>query len=504
MLLEGGIRHNLIMGFNSYAFIFFFLPLIWMLYRLAAKNNGSAVLFLIGASLIFYAWHDPYLIVLLAFSLFINYAVAIKISSASANSGNASNRFFITGLIVNIALLSLFRLNAPSSYQTAFASSIYAGYPLALSFLAFQQIVFLSEIKNGNEERPSFLNYCLYMTFFPQLLAGPIVKPGYFFKQLLKDDFINVNWHYIPAGVTLFSLGLFKKTALADPVARFADSAFNAAQAGAMLTAAEAWSGALSFSFQIYFDLSGYADMALGIALLFGVQLPWNFDSPYKAESLIEFWRRWHMTLAQFAKDYIYAPLGGGKKGPMRQTFCLLAVMILTGLWHGAGLTFLAWGALHGLFLSINHLWRRFKPGLASRSQPVWKTWTKRAATFLVLTALWAVFRADSLATAASIWKSMAGLQNEVARGFNNVKIGEDRLWFLALVIWLAPNSREWMSRIFSDERFDSEKTAIQETRWASKFKWSPNEYWAAFSALLFIISVLQLPSGRAFIYFQF
>ncbi len=491
------------MGFNSYAFIFFFLPLAWTLFYLIARANGPAILWLVGASITFYAWNDPLLISLMIVSLLINYALALKMKVSAGKSSPPIKRFFITGVFINLTLLFFFKgmISNDAHYQIAFDSSLTTGFPLALSFMTFQQILFLAELKSGKTENPDFLNYCLYMIFFPQLLAGPLVKPQHFFQQIAEEKFFRIYWNYIPAGLTLFSLGLFKKVALADPIARFSDSAFNAAHLGATLTTGEAWSGALSFSFQIYFDLSGYADMAMGVALLFGLRLPWNFNSPYKADSIIEFWRRWHMTLSQFARDLIYIPLGGSEKGFMRQAFCLLTVMVLTGLWHGAGATFIVWGALHGILLCINHSWQRFFPDKTLANQPAWGVWIKRFATFMSLVLLWVVFRAENMDTALSIWKSMLGMQSDVANGFNNVKIGEDRLWVLAALAWLAPNSREWMTRFFS--AFDSSQNTNQTTL-NKKLEWRPNEYWAAFLAMLFIVALLQLPASREFIYLQF
>jgi alginate O-acetyltransferase complex protein AlgI len=493
------------MGFNSYAFIFFFLPFVWTLFYLIARTKGPSVLWLVGASIVFYAWNDPMLISIMGVSLLVNYAFALKMKPESTELPTPRKRFFLLGVTLNLALLSFFKLAASygGHYQVAFESSLQVGFPLALSFLTFQQILFLSELKNGNTKNPRFLHYCLYMIFFPQLLAGPLVKPQHFFQQFSDEKIFKIRWDYIPAGLSLIALGLFKKVALADPIARFADSAFNAAQAGAVLTTGEAWSGALSFSFQIYFDLSGYADMAMGIALLFGLRLPWNFNSPYKADSLIEFWRRWHITLSQFARDFIYIPLGGSKNSFLVQVISLLSIMTLTGLWHGAGVTFIVWGFLHGVFLIMNHAWRRISPSKVSADQSIWLLWAKRFATFISLVLLWVVFRAENIDTALSMWKSMAGMQNDVAKGFNNIKIGEDRLWFLAVLVWLAPNSREWMVRFFSSID-PAHSSKADETISSAKYVWRCNEYWAAFLAMLFIVALLQLPESREFIYIQF
>ncbi len=235
---------------------------------------------------------------------------------------------------------------------------------LAISFFTFQKIAYLVDSYLGKVKEKSFINYVLFAAFFPQLIAGPIVHYSEMFPQFKKPDTYHFQWPRFTDGLTLFLLGLAKKVVLADEFARYSDVVFNGAQAGAAITLVPAWVGALSYTLQLYFDFSGYSDMAIGLAKMFNIELPLNFWSPYKAGSIIEFWRRWHMTLSRFLRDYVYIPLGGNRGGPVRRYRNLLLTMLVGGIWHGAGWTYVIWGALHGVALAANRLWesRWFRP----------------------------------------------------------------------------------------------------------------------------------------------
>ncbi|QPJ65206.1 MAG: MBOAT family protein [Candidatus Nitrohelix vancouverensis] len=500
------------MSFASYPFLLCLLPLTWAgFYLLRKRASGRlSISLLILASLIFYGLDRPWGLAALVFSLLVNYAFASRL--AREDDASASRPLLLTGALVNVFLLVVLKWGAQVDAIPLdgweFLENF--GLPLAFSFFVFQQIAFLTEVARKESSLPDFLNYCLYMLFLPQLLAGPVTRPKEMMWQYESQEFFRVRWDHVSAGLALFSLGFFKKTVLADPVGRFADSAFNAAASGATLNLAEAWSGALAFSFQIYFDLSGYADMAMGVALLFGIVLPWNFDSPYKAGSLIEFWRRWHMTLARWSRDHLYLPLKGASRDLMRQGVCLFVVMILTGLWHGAGLHFVLWGGLHGLLLWGNHAWRRFAGRSAQRVG-----WARRllntALTFITVTFLWVLFRAGDLPTAISMYKSMLGLQTELWQGANHVKISEDRLWFLFFIVWFLPSSRQWMQRFeaLSSGEFDTRQAHTEKSpgwlaKLQSRMEWKADEWWAAAVALIFLVAFLQISTGRPFIYFQF
>ena len=222
----------------------------------------------------------------------------------------------------------------------------------------------------GETEEQNFIHYCLFVTFFPQLIAGPIVHHREMLGQFMKKHFYKIDSYSIALGLTIFSIGLFKKVILADGISVYSIAMFDAAASGVQLSALEYWTGAVAYSMPLYFDFSGYSDMAIGLGLLFGVRLPLNFNSPYKATSIIDFWARWHMTLSRFLKDYLYIPLGGNQHGSIRKYRNLLITMLLGGLWHGAGWTFVVWGGLHGVYLIINHLWRELMTRTNAWSRP--------------------------------------------------------------------------------------------------------------------------------------
>jgi len=227
--------------------------------------------------------------------------------------------------------------------------------PLGISFFTFQKIALLADAYEGKIQSLNFLDYALFVLFFPQLIAGPIVHHSEAMSQFQTRGPVQAS--VIAMGLTIFAIGLANKVLLADSLAVYATPQFDAAAAGAPLSFLAAWSGALAYTLQLYFDFSGYTDMAIGAALLFGVRLPLNFNSPYKARNIIDFWRRWHMTLSRFLRDYLYIPLGGNRHGKLSRYLNLFITMLFGGLWHGAGWTFIFWGALHGFYLAINHGW---------------------------------------------------------------------------------------------------------------------------------------------------
>jgi D-alanyl-lipoteichoic acid acyltransferase DltB (MBOAT superfamily) len=312
----------------------------------------------------------------------------------------------------------------------------------------------LVDTYQGKVKEYNFIHYTLFVTYFPHLLAGPVLHHREMMPQLQLHKNYQLDWDNIATGLLLFTLGLCKKTLLADSFAPYANAIFDAAQHGMLLTTYEAWSGALAYTMQIYFDFSGYTDMALGIALMFNIRLPINFDSPYKATSIIDFWRRWHMTLSRYLRDYLYIPLGGNRKGKMRRYINLLLTMLLGGLWHGAGWTFILWGALHGLYLSINHLWReqvtaKFALTLPARISAL----LGGTLTFIAVVFAWVVFRSHDLSSASVMLNSMLGIGARPIT-FLEVTHGQllpttdmsgksfTQLLLLALLwVWLLPNS---------------------------------------------------------------
>ncbi len=458
------------MLFNSYAFIFFYLPVVMTGYfQLAKIRHSYAAAWLALASLFFYGYWNPAYIGLLLTSIVCNYAFGTWIAKTpesgkwQVGSGGRkpqiTNRkhLLLVAIAANLALLAYYK------YANFFVSNInsVAGtdwelgqilLPLGISFFTFTQIAFLVDTYQGKVKEYNFVHYVLFVTYFPHLIAGPILHHKEMMPQFAHSSSYKLNWEHVATGLMLLTLGLCKKTMGADALAPYANGIFEGVQSGLVPTSYEAWAGALAYTLQLYFDFSGYTDMALGIALLFNIKLPVNFDSPYKATSIIDFWRRWHMTLSRFLRDYLYIPLGGNRKGVLRRYLNLFATMLLGGLWHGAGWTFIVWGALHGAFLTVNHLWRDFIPEL--RWIPQWtKSFASALLTFTAVVAAWVVFRSSDIHQARVMLEAMFGLHSRPIT-FDAVLHGQlllvtdlsgrdlVKLLFLSLAwVWLLPNS---------------------------------------------------------------
>ncbi len=449
------------MLFNSYAFIFLYFPLVALIFfQLARIGTSYAAGWLALASLFFYGYWNPAYLGLLLSSIGFNYTFGRWIAKAGVQLDVPSKkRLLLLSIGANLLLLGYYKYanfflgsaNALAGLNLPQSDII---LPLGISFFTFTQIAFLVDTYQGKVKEYNFLHYVLFVTYFPHLIAGPILHHQEMMPQFAQQKNYRIDWQNVANGLMLFTLGLCKKTLLADSFAPFASAIFDGAQRGALLTSYEAWAGALAYTMQIYFDFSGYTDMALGIALIFNIHLPINFNSPYKAASIIEFWRRWHMTLSRFLRDYLYIPLGGNRKGKLRRYLNLMATMLLGGLWHGAGWTFVWWGALHGIYLTINHLWREWLPERAAQWLPERLTrLTAGALTFVAIVVAWVVFRASDITQAAAILKAMFGLKarliplHDVTHGqllvVTNLRGRElARLLVLAFAwVWLLPNS---------------------------------------------------------------
>lgn len=394
------------MLFNSFEYIFLFLPLVLLLVVVAGRILPMATVpILLAASALFYAWWEPVYVPVLAGSILVNFILGRYV---------VENRGVLAaGIVFNLILLAYFKYSwfllghaLPDDAATSLLDPI---LPLAISFFTFQQIAYLVDCRRGTSPRVGFLNYALFVSFFPQLIAGPIVRAGQTLPQIARLWTSSPQFRDIIIGLTIFMIGLGKKTILADGIAPVASAVFGAAEAGQPIGFFEAWVGALAYTFQIYFDFSGYCDMAIGSARMFGIRLPLNFYAPYKAGSIIEFWRRWHITLSHFLRDYLYIPLGGSRRGPARHYGNILLVMLLGGLWHGAGWTFVIWGGLHGLFIAANHAYRthlRDALGLPSGFSKL-SGWLL---TILCVIFAWVAFRATSIDGVVTIWMAMIGL----------------------------------------------------------------------------------------------
>jgi D-alanyl-lipoteichoic acid acyltransferase DltB (MBOAT superfamily) len=383
--------------FTSPLFLFVFLPLAWGGWQLFARPGARervSLAYLIAVSLIFYAWwHVPNLAVLGA-SIATNYLLGRSIASGS---GRARMALLWTGIIANLALLAVFKYYAFFTGQR-----IAVILPLAISFFTFTQIAFLVDVSRGQVRETSVVRYVFFVVFFPHLIAGPIVRLQEIQGQLRNCLPRHLTFDEFRAGTTLILIGLAKKVLIADTLAPASDVLFSGAFAGAV-SAPMAWVGALCFYLQIYFDFSGYTDIALGLARLFVIRFPENFDYPYSAASIIDFWRRWHITLSRFLRDYVYIPLGGSRHGEARRYASLIVTMLLGGLWHGAGWTFVAWGGLHGVGLAVNHAVRRVFP--EPRTPVLLRVIAAQAFVFFA----WIFFRAADFGSAWRVLQAMPG-----------------------------------------------------------------------------------------------
>jgi len=445
------------MLFNSFDFLFLFLPLTLLCTYVAARllEPRLVITVLIAASLVFYAYSSIVYLGLFAVLMVANYALGLAI--ASKRTQLPEKRLLLAlGCSLNLGVLAYFKYRAflAANLNDAF----HLGFkleslivPLGISFFIFQKIAFLVDVYRGRIQRLNFQNYVLFVSFFPQLIAGPIVHYGEMQPQFDRNPWSNVAASDVIRGISFITIGLFKKVALADNFSGYAEVVFKAADGGMAPSFSDAWIGCVAFGLQIYFDFSGYTDIAIGLAALFGIHLPVNFASPYKARSIIEFWRRWHITLSRFLRDYLYIPLGGNRKGGTRRYANLMITMALGGLWHGAAWTFVAWGVLHGTLLSLNHLWRhlcaKFVPLRQLSEHPAARpaAW---ALTFVAVMMSWAFFRAPSFAAAMKV----SGAMLHVASG-TSANLGWREFLFVAGgVVWvvLLPNSQEVVHRILA------------------------------------------------------
>ncbi len=385
------------MLFNSPAFVLGFLPIALLGFFIAGRVGGTVwgLRWLVLAGLVFYSWSDPILVLLLAGSIVANHLVAEQIARHS------SRLWLIGGVTANLALLAWFK------YANFFVHDVLRLHavdfdivlPLAISFFTFQQISYLVETSRGDSVRPGLLPYAGFVAFFPYLIAGPIVRQREVVPQLLAPDLAVPRTEHIADGMTIFLLGMAKKVVLADTFAHYADIGFAAADHGTALTFVEAWYAAAAYALQIYFDFSGYSDMAIGLARMLNVRLPLNFASPYKATTIADFWHRWHITLSRFLRDHVYIPLGGNRRGAPRRSANLMMTMLLGGLWHGAAWNFVLWGGLHGLFLLMHRMYPWRLPVFAGRTL-----------TLLAVLVAWVPFRAAGIDATLAMFRGMAGL----------------------------------------------------------------------------------------------
>lgn len=449
------------MLFNSFAFLFVFLPVTLLgFYFIAAKyKKEMAILWLVLMSLVFYGYWNPLYLPLIILLMSFNYGIGMLLGKDT----NPLRRKLILafGIITDLAFLGYFKY---ANFFVDQYNGITGGsfnldkiiLPLAISFFTFQKIAYLVDAYRHETKEYNFLHFSLFVTFFPQLIAGPIVHHKEIMPQFNRVEIYKWSARNISIGLSIFAIGLFKKTIFADGAAGVADTVFNSTNA---LTFFDAWMGAIAYSLQLYFDFSGYSDMAIGAAYMFGIYLPLNFDSPYKSKSIIDFWHRWHMTLSRFLRDYVYFSLGGSRKGSVRRYINLFLTMLIGGFWHGAGWPFIIWGALHGTYLIINHAWRKVRSDILKiSSEPKrLETILSRILTLLAILVGWVYFRATTLEQGNHLIATMIGyngvsvpaecekILGDAATKLASVGLKFDGLTLVAgmypsdMIIWIVP-----------------------------------------------------------------
>ena len=480
------------MLFSSYEFIFIFLPFTFFLYfylnRL--KFIQAAQVFLVLASLFFYSWWNIVYLPLIILSVVANYLINILICKLAIKK-----LLLVFGVLFNLLLLGYFKysdffLQNINLVFNAKYSLLNLTLPLAISFFTFQQIAFLADSFKGHVKRTSFLNYFVFVTFFPQLIAGPIVHHKEMMPQFLRKKNKFLNYKNIFLGFFIFSIGLFKKTVIADTFANWASNGFDVMD---HLNFIEAWVTSLSYTFQLYFDFSGYTDMALGVALLFNIKLPINFNSPYKSRNIRDFWKRWHLTLSRFLRDYVYIPLGGNRNGDLTMYNNLFITFLIGGLWHGAAWTFIFWGAMHGIAIILFRLWQ--KTGIVLNHILAWFI------TFNFINISWVFFRAEQWEDALKVLKGMCGMSGFILPSFfnkivffgkNNVIFGEVYTNFNSdteITFWI-------LGALCLCVLFKNSNQILIDQKPSNKI--------IIFIVLLLLISLLNIDKNSDFIYFNF
>ena len=489
------------MLFTTPTFILVFLPLalagFFMIGRFSALGAAA---WLLGASLVFYSHWMPMDTLLLVGSIAVNFFIGLRLSQRTP----AAKRWLTLGIVFNLGLLAGFKY--ASFLVNNLDSALGWGWtvpkvalPIGISFYTFTQIAFLVDACQGKVKESQAVHYGLFVTYFPLLVAGPVLHHAQMMPQFADRSIYRVDTANLVGGLVIFAIGLFKKIVLADGVSPYADAIFKPADAGITPDAVEAWLGALAYTCQLYFDFSGYSDMAIGLSWMFNVRLPFNFNYPYQAGNISEFWRRRHISLSTFLRDYLYIALGGNRHGAVRRYVNLAATMVLGGLWHGANWTFVLWGALHGCYLMLHHGFRAVcGQALHARLQTsrLWRmlAW---ATTMLAVVVAWVVFRAETLVGSLNMLRGMADLTATAgphALFWNaGLQASAGAMWCLVLgaMACLAPNSNRIGTRVLEMLRQRALLRAVAAG-------------WAIGLVLLLMVINANRSSVSAFIYFNF
>lgn len=517
------------MIFSSFPFLIFLSVTLAVALMLNRFGNPAVKWFLTLASLFFYGYWKIEYLGLLLFSIFVNYLFYLAIRSREKHFW-----WLTSGVIFNLGIIGYYKYTdlMISSANWAFETDYPLQHiilPLAISFFTFQQIAFLVDASQGKTEHTGIGDYLLFVTFFPQLIAGPIVHHSEMLPQFRRRAAPMIRGH-LAIGITIFAIGLFKKIGIADQFAPIADHVFARADAGIPQGFIESWSGTLAYTLQIYFDFSGYSDMAIGLARMFGIRLPLNFFSPYRATNIVDFWRRWHITLSRFLRDYLYVPLGGNRKGQLRRYGNLMTTMLLGGLWHGAGWNFLIWGGLHGAYLSISHFWhflRRKVPLVPSIPGPI--GWLLTITGVMIA---WVFFRAETLVGTQAILEGMAGIHGMGSFRAVSGPVPDADLWLLSLPLGFekgtdqfhgisvpvleffilaagtivftvfAPNTWQLMRKY--RPAIDPTGVTCDAVTPLPRIRWRPIPAYAIATAVLLFLSILSMTQISPFLYFQF
>jgi len=518
------------MLFNSYAFIFFFLPVAFcVFYLLGRASYQAAAGWLAAASLFFYGWWNPAYVWLLIASTAFNYLLGMRIARVAARGERAAAKgLTVFAVAADLLVLGYYKY---TNFFLANAAALIGAppqhaeiiLPLGISFFTFTQIAFLVDTCQGKVKEYNPVHYCLFVTYFPHLIAGPILHHAEMMPQFGRPETYRLHAENVAVGLTIFVLGLAKKVLIADGVGSYVGALFDLPRAGVQPTLLEAWCAVLAYSLQLYFDFSGYSDMAIGLSRMFGVKLPLNFHSPYKASNISELWQRWHMTLSRFLRDYVFIPLGGHRKSAARRYFSLFTTMLLCGLWHGAGWTYVAFGALHGAYLVAYQAWRtlRKRMGYNRRNASRAGLMAGCLVTFIAWLVGLAFFRSDSVADAMVLVHGMSGLHgcalpdDWLAKwgafgqwlATHGVAFTESRAlvpsglinWIVILlaVVWLAPNTQQIMARF-------GPALVVPAPEYRGWLQWRPAAWTAVPVAALALLVIVNLHKQSEFLYFQF
>jgi len=467
-----------------------------------------SLIILLLASFIFYCWDNYYYGIILIFSIMINFLISKKI--LEFNDEALKKYLLILGIIFNLVLLFYFKyinffIQNMNVINNNKINLVNITLPIGISFFTFTQIAYLVDSYRGLIQKSKLLNYALFVTYFPHLIAGPIIHHKEVMPQFEKKTIFIAHSRNLLIGLTTFTIGLFKKVVLADYLSRLVIPVFDTHILS--ISTLDAWIGALAYTFELYFDFSGYCDMCIGISFMFGIKLPVNFYSPYKSTNIIEFWQRWNITLSRFLRDYLYIPLGGNRKGTIRKYINLMLTMLLGGLWHGANWTFAAWGILHGIYLCINHAWIALKKYLnIYTSDSLIVIYLSRLLTFIAIVIGWVFFRASNFTSALKILHAMffeAFINSNKwylphATQFFSIPKIICLMLLLFVITTFFPNIYQILSR-FRPALLIQNKFNLN-----TLISWKPNLIWNTIIAMIFVISVIFIQSSSVFLYFQF